>query len=185
MWSSWFGGEPQLTSAELWGDGDESSALGFTLQSFCTAHVGINWHLWGLPLSIQHIFGPKVIVSDKSTAENSETTTQTELRSWRKDQSLCGCAAAGSEMPSLRKAPPAGGEAQDVNLIAPSPFHAKSELFSDCWWLMWLLISWSIRPWCLIIDNPSPNERSSVRSATYRAQNIKWFSVKPGNWKSN
>lgn len=65
-------GQPQLTSAELWGDGDvdESSALGFTLQSFCTVPVGINWHLWRLSLSIQQNFGRKVIVSDKSTAEN-------------------------------------------------------------------------------------------------------------------
>lgn len=45
-------GEPQLTSAEFWGDEDGSSASGLTLQSFCSAHVGINWHFWGLPLSI-------------------------------------------------------------------------------------------------------------------------------------
>lgn len=65
-------GQPQLTSAELWGDGDadENSALGFTLQSFCTFPVGINWHLWRLSLSIQQIFGPKVTLSDKSTVEN-------------------------------------------------------------------------------------------------------------------
>lgn len=33
---------------------------------------------------------------------------------------------------ALRKVPPAGGEAQDGNLIAPTLFHAKSELFSGC-----------------------------------------------------